>query len=289
MPADSQVIPRDIAKFVSSLPETAVALVGCRALGRSLDCCEYDLAVFSKKSPNQVVRLAKDTVELLYFEGEPARYATDLYGMRVIKDAKFTLASSLHEITNDTFRKALVAQGRKLLVSSLFCQRKAAQQKDVTSKSMWGKIAAYRFVAGAVALSGSRPMPLHELEQTREIDAHGVEADGIQAALECIGIERATRPAISRSASALREIKSNDYDVDLVTNKIEFLLAGKKLSDCYYFIGRSASENLAGRGESFHRRYGKLVQLALDLTNDTQQLVRPLRTMHAAAGAMLGG
>ena len=293
---DAEWIPAEVEKLARSLPPAgAVALIGCRAgesSSVSLDCCEYDLAVFSgERSDSQVIRLKDQTVELLYFDGQPASSIADLYGMKIIRDSnKFTLASSASEMSQGKFRKAISASGRKLLVSSLFCLRRAAEQSEkggTVLAPMWAKIAAYRFMSGAIALSGSRPMPLHEIGQSRQIEAAGHVADGIQAALECIGTERATRPAISRSLEALRELKSKDYDRDLVMSKIDILLDRQMLSDCYYYIGRTAAENLAKRNESFYRRYAKLVQLGLDLTSDAQHVEKLQRTISRAANAIL--
>ena len=56
---------------------------------------------------------------------------------------------------------------------------------------------------GMLAVSGNRPMPLHVLEQIRQTGA--VSTEGIEVALECIGTERATRPAISKSLQPVQE------------------------------------------------------------------------------------
>ena len=255
----------------------------------SLDCCEYDIAIFAENAGGtQAVRVGGQMVELLYFSGEPRNTLSDLYGMTIIRDSnKFALASAAKEITQEKFRKALRALGRKELVSSRFCQKTAEQCSEPITAQMWYKIAAHRFITGAIALAGKRPMPLHELEQTRQIDASSAVAEGLASALEFIGLERATRPAISRSVEALRELKSGDHDRDLVMSKIDFLLGQQMLPDCYLYIGRTASENLAKRKGSFHRNYSKLVQLALDLTSDIQQAEKLQRSLFKAASSIL--
>ena len=281
-------IPSGVEKFLQSLPPSPVALIGCRAADASLDCCEYDVAVFAGEKQAQLVRLDGQAVELLYFPADPGINIVDLYGMRIFRDSnKFALASAAMEMTQEKFKKSLRALGRKSMVSSLFCQRMAQQAGGSLVGHMWAKIAAYRFVSGAIALSGQRPMPLHELEQTRQMEASGSVAEGLGAALDCIGLERATRPSISRSIQALQELISNDYDKDLVMSKIEFLLGRQMLTDCYFFMGRAAAENLAKRKDSFHNKYSKLVQLALDLTSDVQQMEKSQRILFKAAGAIL--
>lgn len=281
-------MPSGVEKFLQSLPPSPIALIGCRATDASLDCCEYDFAVFAQEKQAQLVRLDGQTVELLYFPSDPRISIVDLYGMRILRDSnKFTLASAAKEMAQEKFKKALKALGRKSMVSSLLCQRMSHQAGGPLVGHMWAKIAAYRFVSGSIALSGKRPMPLHELEQTRQMEASGSVAEGLGAALECIGLERATRPSISRSIEALQELKSKDYDKDLVMSKIEFLLGRQMLSDCYFFMGRTAAENLAKRKDSFHNKYSKLVQLALDLTSDVQQMEKSQRRLFKAADAIL--
>ena len=126
--------------------------------------------------------------------------------------------------------------------------------------ALWLKIAAYEFMEGMLAVSGNRPMPLHVLEQIRQTGA--VMTEGIEVALECIGTERATRPAISRSLQAIRELKSKDYDRDLFVSKVNHLLDRRMLVDCYYYSGRVAAKNLLGRGDLFCNQYTKLLQIS---------------------------
>jgi hypothetical protein len=71
-------------------------------------------------------------------------------------------------------------------------------------------------------------------------------------------------------------------------SKIEFLLDRQMLSDCYFYIGKAAAENLSRRNEAFHRKYVKLVQLALDLTSDAQMMDKLRRSLFRAATAALG-
>ena len=101
--------------------------------------------------------------------------------------------------------------------------------------------------------------------------------------------ERATRPAISRSMKAIKELKSKDYDRDLFLSKAEHLLDKSMLADCYYYAGRIAAKNLVGRKDLFYDRYAKLVQLALDLSSDVQHLEKLQRRLFRAANGGLKG
>ena len=301
----SASIPAAVREYASGI-SYPVAAIGCRVSseGMSLDCCEYDLAVFALENhhhhhhrhdgSNQVLQVAGHTVELIYMTRPIKDHMIDLGGIAVIRDSnRFALSAAANDVSPEKYRRALLAAGRKSLVSSLFCQRKTAAAAAAGAKqppavaAMWLKIAAYEFIRGALALSGSRPMPLHELEQVRRVDASAL-ADGIQAALECIGVERATRPAISRSIGAIRELKSKEYDAELVMSKIRHLMDRQMLADCYYYAGRVAAKNLAARSSAFHNRYAKLVQLSMDLTSDLQHLQKLQRQLFRAANGCLG-
>ena len=286
----SELIPTAIKAFANEIMHP-VALIGCRTSPISLDCCEYDLAIFEPsqedKQVNQVVRVNKQPVELIHFTGSIKDIVIDLANMAILKDnAKLMLSSAAKDIILEKYTKTLVSSGKKSLISSLFCQQKMRGTKHPIVAAMWLKIAAYEFIDGMIALSGNRPMPVHILEQVRQIDAR--RAEGVEVALECIGAERATRPAISRSMEAIKELKLNDYDKDLFVSKITHLLERRMLVDCYYYAGRVASKNLVTRIESFHSQYSKLVQLALDLSSDSQSLEKMQRQLFRAVKIGLG-
>lgn len=278
-------IPAAVRKFADGIPHP-VALIGCRATEMSLDCCEYDLAVLAP-GDNRIVQVDGHAIELLHF-GRPAKnYAVELGGMTILWDAnKFALWSATKDIGPEKYKRVLAAAGKKSLICSLFCQQKMIQAKHPVVAAMWLKIAAYEFVGGTLALSGIRPMPLHELQQVRQADS-GSLAEGPEVALECIGIERATRPAISRSIQAIKELKSEDYDLDLFSSKVDHLLGKSMLADCYYYAGGIATKNLAARKDLFYSRYAKLIQLALDLSSDVQHLEKLQKKLFRATNAGL--
>lgn len=246
--------------------------------------------MFSPESQsNQILQAGGHAVELVNLPGDMKNHIVELGGMTILKDtSKFTLASRATDVTPEKYKRALAAAGKKSLISSLFCQQKMSHAEHPVVAAMWLKVAAYDFVGGILALSGSRPMPLHELEQLRHADTSAMTA-GVEVALECIGIERATRPAISRSMEAIKELKLKDYDRDLFLSKAEHLLGLSMLADCYYYAGRVAAKNLAGRKDLFYGRYPKLVHLALDLSSDMQHLEKLQKQLFRAANNGLKG
>ena len=286
----SESIPTAIKAFADEITHP-VALIGCRTSSISLDCCEYDLAIFElsqeDKQDNQVVEVNKQSVELIHLTGSIKDHIIDLANMVILKDnAKLILSSAARDIISKKYTKMLAASGKKSLISSLFCQQKMRRTQHPIVAAMWLKIAAYEFIDGLIALSGNRPMPVHILEQVRQIDSK--RAEGVEVALECIGAERATRPAISRSMEAVKELKLKDYDKGLFLSKISHLLERRMLADCYYYAGRVASKNLVGRTESFHSKYSKLVQLALDLSSDSQGLEKMQKRLSRDVKISLG-
>lgn len=276
------LIPRQVRDYVGGLPHPA-SLVGCRAAGEmSLDCCEYDIFVFGE-GENRVERVDGHTVELMHV-GQPRDNLVALKVSSMINDSKtFSISSTLKDVSKEKWEKALLASGKKEIVSSLFCQQKFKLGKDKTAGAMWLKMASYHLVAGTLAVFGARPMPLHELAQARQQDLPADVAGGVQVALECIGIERATRPAIARSVEAVLELKSGDYDRELVRAKMSHLLEKSMLADCYYYTGKVAAGKLVSRNDAFFRRYGKLVRLAMDLSSDEPQLERLQKSLFSAA------
>lgn len=283
-------IPIAIKVFASEIVYP-VALIGCRTSEMSLDCCEYDLAVFAvsqeDNQANQVVQVDNRPVELMHITGSIKDHIIDLADMVILKDnSKLMLSSAAKDIIADKYKKMLAASGKKLLISSLFCQQKMRGTKHPMVAAMWLKIAAYEFIDGMLALSGNRPMPVHILEQVRQIDSRM--AEGVEVALECIGVERATRPAISRSMGAIKELKSKDYDRELFMSKVSHLLERRMLVDCYCYAGRVAAKNIVSRKEIFYSQYSKLVQLALDLVSDVQSLEKMQKGLFRATNRGLG-
>jgi hypothetical protein len=283
-------IPTAIKVFASEIVYP-VALIGCRTSEMSLDCCEYDLAVFAgsqeQNQANQVVQVDNRPVELMHLTGSIKDHIIDLADLVILKDnSKLMLSSAAKDIIAEKYKKMLAASGKKLLISSLFCQQKMRRTNHPMIAAMWLKIAAYEFIDGMLVLSGNRPMPMHILEQVRQIDSRM--AEGVDVALECIGAERATRPAISRSMEAIKELKSKDYDRELFMSKVSHLLERRMLVDCYYYAGRVAAKNLVTRKEIFYSQYSKLVQLALDLVNDLHSLEKMQKLLFRAVNRGLG-
>ena len=283
-------LPLPIKKYIDENISAEVGLIGCRATDpkSSVSCCEYDLAVLDQALAgyqNKFFRIGEHNVELIHITGDLKKNTIATKGMCLVKDsiADYSIMSSPsgdhsgQSIANENYGRALNSFGKKALVRSLFSYDKVSNllSKKPVLASMWSKLAAYDFLEGILALSGCRPMPLHELNQIRSlnIEDQNVSA-GIDIAMACIGIERATRTTISRSCSAISQLYSQEYDKELVIMKAKQLIKLGRLPDCYYYIGKMARNILTTKDPLFYNSYSKLIQVALDLSLDSQQVQR---------------
>jgi hypothetical protein len=283
-----QHIPSELIDYISTNFRYPVGIIGCRATNPqiSLDCCEYDIAIFNKQSAgNRFIRVGNHGLELINLTEISMTNVMKFHNMIIIQDddSLSLLSSSLSSANNISafqqqhYLRALRGLGKKSIINSLFYHEKITKNihKNSILGAMWLKIAAYDFLEGILALSEIKPMPIHELNQIRKITIERQDiAEGIKIALECVGLERATRSTISRSIEAICELNSMEYDKELIKIKVNHLLEKGMISDCYYYLGRMGHRCLAYRDHTFLIKYTKLIQISMDLTKDIQQLER---------------
>ncbi len=280
-------IPDHLIDYISNNFRYPAGIIGCRATNpeMSLDCCEYDIAIFNKQSTgNRFIRLGNCGLEVITLTEISRINLMKLYKMIIIQDDNsLSLSSSLLSSANNVsafqqhYLRVLRGLGKKSIINSLFYHEKITKniQKNSVLAAMWLKIAAYDFLEGILALSEIKPMPIHELNQIRKITIERQDiAEGIKIALECVGLERATRSTISRSIEAICELNSMEYDKELIKIKVNHLLEKGMISDCYYYLGKMGHRCLAYRDYKFLSKYIKLIQISMDLTKDIQQLER---------------
>src|SRR6185436_14030887 len=135
-------VPAAIKKYAATI-QHPIALIGCRTSEMSLDCCEYDLAVFAK-GDNKVLQIGNHAIELVHVGDKD--HIVDLGGMVALND-KFMFSSS-RGVAPEKYRRALVAAGKKSLISSLFYQQRMNGANNPIVAAMWLKVAAYEFIAG---------------------------------------------------------------------------------------------------------------------------------------------
>jgi hypothetical protein len=170
-------------------------------------------------------------------------------------------------------KKLFNAAGKRRIVDSLFNVSKNGSSSAELNASLNLKMAAYDLIEGILLMSETRPMPIHELNQLRQVEVQkDYIKETIQICIECLGIERATRTIINRSYKALKEILKDTYDIDLLSSKIQFLLNNGLLADCYYYIGKLVCSHLEKKDNASQMNYHKLNNISLDLTNDYEKV-----------------
>jgi hypothetical protein len=272
-------IPDEVQTFLSKNSDLEQALIGCRADSShiSYDCCEYDIAVLGSNKngyDKKIIQLAHNTIEFLHFPNYQKYGHSDISLFNMIKiENSSGLFISPHTPKID--RKGwYIAAGKRRVVDSLLNVSKNGNTKSESNVSSLNlKIAAYALIEGIILISQTRPMPIHELNQLRQVEVHkDFINEAIQVCIECLGIERATRTVINRSFKALKEILKDRYDVELLSSKIDYLLKQGLLADCYYYIGKLVCSHLEKKDNASQLNYHKLNSIALDLTSDYEKV-----------------
>jgi hypothetical protein len=268
-------LPQEIQDFVNNNNELDLALIGCRADSphESYDCCEYDIAIlggniddtFDKK----IIQLGNSKLEFLNFQNQNVNEDISLFNMIELKESN-VLVSEYPKLDR---KKLFNAAGKRRIVDSLFNVSKNSSASAELNASLNMKMAAYDLIEGILLMSQTRPMPIHELNQLRQVEVQkDYIKEAIQTCIESLGIERATRTIINRSYKALREILKDAYDLELLASKIQYLLNNGLLADCYYYIGKLVCSHLEKKDNLSQMNYHKLNSIALDLTNDYEKV-----------------
>jgi len=268
-------LPQEIQDFVSNNYELNLALIGCRADSpdNSYDCCEYDIAILGgnidNKFDKKIIQLGNNTLEFLNFQNQKAHNDISLFSVIELSESNTLVPESPKLDTKKLFNAA----GKRRVVDSLYNVSKNSSAKAELNASLNLKIAAYDLIEGILLMSETRPMPIHELNQLRQIKIQkDFVKETIQTCMECLGIERASRTIINRSYKALREILRETYDIELLSSKIQFLLNNGLLADCYYYMGKLVCSHLEKKDNASQMNYHKLNSIALDLTNDYEKV-----------------
>jgi len=265
-------IPDEIQHYLTESPISEMALVGCRADAShvSYECCEYDIAVFGKDDfQNKIVKIGKDRLE---FQRFPNKHDILHFNMQRVKTGDL-FASQLRYKVQDN-KKSFKAAGKRRIVDALFnVSKNNINKAEQLDSPLNLKLAAYGLLEGILLMSEIRPMPIHELNQLRQLEIKkDIINEAIKTCIECLGIERSTRTILNRSIRALKEILKERYDIEILSSKIDFLLNHKLLADCYYYIGRLVCSHLEQKNNSSQLNYYKLNGIALDLTSDYENI-----------------
>ncbi|HKX20119.1 MAG TPA: hypothetical protein VJM74_00455 [Nitrososphaeraceae archaeon] len=265
---------------MSNKKDSELALIGCRADNSNIsyECCEYDIAVHAKNDnalSNNVTQIGKEKLEFLNFSNFNQNQIS-LFNMIKVENKTNSLLIPHDDSTSKTdFKRIFLSAGKRRAVDSLFNVSKTSTAKSELNLSLNLKIAAYELIEAILLISEIRPMPIHELNQLRQLEIRkDFIKEAIQLCIECIGIERATRTIINRSFNALKEIFKERYDLGLIESKIEFLVEHGLIADSYYYIGKLVCNHIEKKGYAYQLDYQKLNSIALDLASDYENIKR---------------
>ena len=130
-----QHIPSELVDYISNNFRYPAGIIGCRATNpeMSLDCCEYDIAIFNKQSTgNRFIRLGSHGLELITLTETSRINVMKLHNMIIIQDDdSFSLSSSssISSANNVSgyqkyYLRALRDLGKKSIINSLFYHEK---------------------------------------------------------------------------------------------------------------------------------------------------------------------
>jgi hypothetical protein len=272
-------IPASVVEYINANSPDPAGVIGCHAAGGqvSYSCCEYNVAVFCENRKfklNRIITLNDVTIELMPFPEIDGTHYVHIRNMILLKDYdSFAVSSLLTKLKEKKYDMMLKTYGKRKIIESLFLIE--AINKNLSKypllSSLWLKVSAYYFTEGILAMHGIKSSPIHELDQIRGLDLKGSEfASGINSALDCIGIERAGRSAISRSLKVVKALDRGEVCNDLWLAKSQWLLSQGRFADCYHYIGRVATTYLSSKDEDFLIRNLKPIEILLDLTSDSQ-------------------
>lgn len=274
------MLSEKIQEYLSNKKNSELALIGCRADNSnvSYECCEYDIAVLAKNENglgNNIMQVGKEKLEFLDFSNFNQNEISLLNMIKVDNKTNSLLIPRDDSTSKTDVKRIFLSAGKRRAVDSLFNVSKTSTSKSELNLSLNLKIAAYELIEAILLISEIRPMPIHELNQLRQLEIRkDFIKEAIQLCIESIGIERATRTIINRSFNAVKEIFKERYDIGLITSKIEFLVEHGLIADSYYYIGKLVCNHLEKKGHAYQLDYQKLNSIALDLASDYENIKR---------------
>jgi hypothetical protein len=274
------MLSEKIQEYLSSKKNSELALIGCRADNSNIsyECCEYDIAVLAKNDNvlgNTITQIGKEKLEFLDFSNFNRNEISLLNMIKVDNKTNSLLIPRDDTASKTDVKRIFLSAGKRRAVDSLFNVSKTSTSKSELNLSLNLKIAAYELIEAILLISEIRPMPIHELNQLRQLEIRkDFIKEAIQLCIECIGMERATRTIINRSFNAVKEIFKERYDIGLIKSKIEFLVEHGLIADSYYYIGKLVCNHLEKKGNAYQLDYQKLNSIALDLASDYENRKR---------------
>ena len=279
-----------------SLTNHPVGLGGCRNVGNSFECCEYNITVFDNKNENDsIINFENEIVKLHHgtLDETKPEILTQYENMKIIWDEQWELRTLLTKI-NEKKEKIYNAYTKSCLVDAGVCitKSKVGIKNSDPFASSWIKCAAY-FLADVISLANlQRPSPTHMLRNIRGLKKNKIN-ENFSIVNDYIGIERATPSLLSRmckSTMGFSDIIEGNGHSKIIQKKHDYLVKNTLLSDCYFYLGYINRNNFIKIKETLHKKPDliHILKVAFDLDNDMTKIERQANKLHKTTNELLG-
>ena len=240
-------IPQSIIRYVLEHIRYPSAVIGCHAVKNdiSYECCEYDIAIFDHTRAvkcEEHIKINGYAAKFIFFTKTEMYSQPYISDMILLKDYDDMIHSSIRSwIQSNRYSRRIQLHGKRCIIDSIFYVDKINTNLTVfpIASATWLKVAAYNYLEAILAIHEIASSPLHELSQLRDVTKqHEDIITGINIALECIGVERASRSSISRSLRSITSIINDEVIESEINAKVNYLLAHNMLPDCYHYLGK---------------------------------------------------
>ncbi|MGI0004053.1 MAG: hypothetical protein ACREAX_02020 [Candidatus Nitrosotenuis sp.] len=276
-----------------SLSEYPAGLGGCKAHKATLECCEYNVTVFdAKKEKDEIKKIGDVLVRVHHASLDESN--TDLLqryeNMEILSDPQWTLGTFLSKIREkgDKLRSSSI---KGCLVDAAYFATKAKQGSTDPFAPAWLKCAAYLVCDALVLINSKMRSPTHILEFIRKFEKNKTN-ESFLAVSQVLGLEHATPSLLERMLKSTigfsGMIEGNDHSM-IIQKKYEYLVANSLLSDCYFYLGYVAKNNLVSIRDSAHKRpeLMHVLKVALDIEGDQTKTQQQAALLHGMANDLL--
>jgi hypothetical protein len=285
---DTRHLAEDLS--VSKYP---AGLGGCRAHGKSLECCEYNVTVFDGRREGDQIRKIGDGLVRIHHaslgESDPdilQRYEH----MEILSDPQWNLGAFLSKVQKKKERLRSSA-ARGCLVDAAYFATRARQGTDDPLSPAWLKCAAYLVCDALALLNRSMRSPTHMLEYIRKFEKNKANESFLEVS-QILGLERATPSLLERmlkSAVGFSEMTEKNNHPEIIKKKYEYLVSRSLLSDCYFYLGYVTKNNLVSIRDAAHKtpEIIHVLKVALDIEADRTATARQALALHKTANELL--
>ncbi len=274
--------------------DKSVGLGGCHT-SKPYPCCEYNITVLDDQKNDFVTEFDGELIRVQHTSKSESRphVLIQLDGMQAISDESWDLTMLLSKVREKKSRY-FSSFAKDSLVESLFCCGKADEKLSELDQfaGCWIKCAAFLITDAICGLNKKRPSPSHMLETLRSLPKNKIN-ENLSIVSDCIGIERASQPSLSRMSKSTMGfsdmVEKNDHS-KIIERKHNFMVKNSLLADCYFYLGYINKQNMLSIKGNLHRNPEliHILKVAFDIENDPIQLEQQSKKLRNASKAILG-